>query len=51
MDAGVYDLRKDFVPIAYLGAAPNVIVTGKSSGIVSLRDLIAKAKANPGKLT
>jgi tripartite-type tricarboxylate transporter receptor subunit TctC len=51
MDAGVYDLRKDFAPIAYLGAAPNVIVTGKSSSIASLQDLIAKAKANPGKLT
>jgi len=46
-----YDPLKDFVPIAYLGAAPNVIITRPASGIASLADLIAKAKAEPGKLT
>ena len=46
-----YDPFKDFMPIAYLGAAPNFIVTKPSSAITSLADLIAKAKANPGKLT
>jgi tripartite-type tricarboxylate transporter receptor subunit TctC len=51
MDAGGFDLFKDFVPIAYIGAAPNVIVTRRSSSIASLQDLIVKAKANPGKLT
>ena len=51
MDSLAYDPLKDFVPIAYLGAAPNVIVTRTSSGIISMGDLIAKAKANPGKLT
>jgi tripartite-type tricarboxylate transporter receptor subunit TctC len=46
-----YDPLKDFVPIAYLGAAPNAIITRPASGITSIADLIAKAKANPGKIT
>jgi len=46
-----YDLEKDFVPVAYLGASPNVILTNSKSGIESVDDLIAKAKAEPGKLT
>jgi len=40
----VYDPLKDFEPIAYLGAAPNVIVTRPTSGIDSIASLIAKAK-------
>jgi tripartite-type tricarboxylate transporter receptor subunit TctC len=46
-----YDPAKDFAPIAYLGDSPNVILTRPASGIVSISDLIAKAKAAPGKLT
>jgi len=46
-----YDTLKDFAPIAYLGSTPLVIVTRPSSGIGSIADLIAKAKANPGKLS
>lgn len=46
-----YDPVKDFEPIAYLGASPNAIITRPASGITSIPDLIAKAKANPGKLT
>ncbi len=42
---------KDFAPIAYLGASPNVILTRPESGIGSVQELIAKAKANPGKIT
>ena len=46
-----YDPIKDFAPVAYLGAAPNVIITRAVSGIDSIADLIKKAKADPGKLT
>ena len=46
-----YDPLKDFAPIAYLGAAPNAIITRPASGITSIADLIKKAKAEPGKLT
>jgi tripartite-type tricarboxylate transporter receptor subunit TctC len=45
-----YDPLSDFAPIAYLGAAPNVIITRPASGIIDLADLIARAKADPGKL-
>jgi len=45
-----YDLEKDFEPVAYLGASPNVILTNSKSGIESIGDLIAKAKQQPGKL-
>jgi tripartite-type tricarboxylate transporter receptor subunit TctC len=42
---------KDFAPVAYLGASPNVILTRPASGIASIQDLIAKAKTEPGKIT
>jgi tripartite-type tricarboxylate transporter receptor subunit TctC len=45
-----YDPLKDFAPIAYLGAAPNVIITRPASGITSIADLSSRAKADPGKL-
>jgi tripartite-type tricarboxylate transporter receptor subunit TctC len=46
-----YDPLKDFAPVAYLGASPNMLLTKPGSGINSVADLIAKAKANPGKVT
>ena len=46
-----YDPIKDFAPVVYLGASPNVILTRPASGITSIQDLIAKAKAEPGKIT
>ncbi|MEP9379328.1 tripartite tricarboxylate transporter substrate binding protein [Aquabacter sp. CN5-332] len=46
-----YDLLKDFAPVAYLGASPNVVLAGPSSGVNTFEELVAKAKANPGKLT
>ena len=45
-----YEMR-DFAPVAYLGASPNVILTRPESGIASVQDLVAKAKTEPGKLT
>ena len=42
---------KDFAPVAYLGASPNVILTRPASGIASVKELIARAKAEPGKIT
>jgi tripartite-type tricarboxylate transporter receptor subunit TctC len=42
---------KDFAPVAYLGASPNVILTRPASGIATVKHLIAKAKADPGKIT
>ena len=46
-----YDPIKDFAPIAFLGSSPNVLIAKGGSGIDTVADLIAKAKANPGKVT
>jgi len=45
-----YDPLKDFIPVAPLTSQPYVLVAGKSSGIITLRELIAAGKANPGEL-
>ena len=43
-----YDPIKDFAPVSELVNAPNVIVVRANSGIDTLADLIARAKAAPG---
>ena len=46
-----YSLTKDFVPITVLAYVPNVVVVHpKYTSINTLKDLMAYAKANPGKL-
>lgn len=42
---------KDFEPVCLLTAPPAVLAVHPDSGITSLEDLIAKAKAEPGKIT
>jgi tripartite-type tricarboxylate transporter receptor subunit TctC len=44
-----YDPFKDFIPISELVNAPNVLVVRPDSGIKSLADLVAQAKAAPTK--
>jgi tripartite-type tricarboxylate transporter receptor subunit TctC len=46
-----YDPLKDFIPVAPLTSQPYVLVACKSSGITTIGELIAKAKAKPGQLT
>jgi len=41
----------DFAPIVWFGYAPLIIVANSSSPIRSVKELVAHAKANPGKLT
>jgi tripartite-type tricarboxylate transporter receptor subunit TctC len=45
-----YDPIKDFAPISELVNAPNVLFVRPDSGINSIGDLVAKAKANPNTL-
>src|SRR5450755_3759436 len=45
-----YDPLNDFIPVGPLTSQPYVLVAGTSSGITSVRDLIAVAKAKPGDL-
>ena len=45
-----YDPLKDFIPVMAIGASANVFVVPEQSKIKSMKDFIAEAKANPGKL-
>ena len=45
-----FDLRKDFAPITLAGRAPNVFVVHPSVPASTVKELIALARAHPGKL-
>jgi tripartite-type tricarboxylate transporter receptor subunit TctC len=45
-----YDPDKDFVPVTLLGRSPFVIAASASSGLKTLTDALAQAKAQPGQL-
>lgn len=44
-----YDPERDFVPISELASAPDMFVAHPKSNINSIADLVARARANPGK--
>ena len=46
-----YDGIKDFAPITNMVASANILVVHPAVPAASMRDLVAHAKANPGKLT
>ena len=45
-----YDPRRDFAPIGLIGSLPSVLVVHPSLPVHSVVELIAYAKANPGKI-
>ncbi len=45
-----YDAIKDFVPVTQVASTPNVLVVNPSVPASTVREFIAYAKANPGKL-
>jgi tripartite-type tricarboxylate transporter receptor subunit TctC len=45
-----FDTHKDLTPVTLLAQSPNVLVVHPSVPAKSLKELIAHAKANPGKL-
>jgi len=45
-----YDLEKDFVPVGRFASAFYIILAHPKVGVKTLKELIAKAKAEPGKL-
>jgi tripartite-type tricarboxylate transporter receptor subunit TctC len=45
-----YDVRKDFAPIGRIATAPNTLVVHPSFDVKSVKELIAYAKANPGRV-
>jgi tripartite-type tricarboxylate transporter receptor subunit TctC len=46
-----YDPLKDFVPVAFIAKSPFGVLVEASSPIKSIADLIARAKAAPGKVS
>jgi len=49
LQRGQYDVATDFAPVCYLASTPAVLVVQGSSPYKTLADLIAGARANPGK--
>lgn len=45
-----YDLRRDLTSVTMVAVAPNLLVVNPSVPVTSVQQLIAHAKANPGKL-
>jgi tripartite-type tricarboxylate transporter receptor subunit TctC len=45
-----YDAVRDFAPISLVAITPNVLIVNAASPIASVRDLVAYAKSNPGKV-
>ena len=46
-----FDVLKDFSPVILAATAPNILIVNPSVPAKSIAELIAYAKANPGKLT
>ena len=46
-----YDTAKDFEPVGLIAAAPLMLFTSASSPVNNVKELIAYAKAHPGKMT
>jgi tripartite-type tricarboxylate transporter receptor subunit TctC len=46
-----YSIERDFAPIAMLARSPNILVAHPSTGIGSVRELVALARAKPDALS
>ena len=46
-----FDILKDFAPVSVAGSLPYVMAVASSSPIKSVDELVARAKARPGKLS
>ncbi len=45
-----YSVDKDFVPVSMISTGPNILVVNANSQFKSLGEIVAYARANPGKL-
>jgi tripartite-type tricarboxylate transporter receptor subunit TctC len=50
LESAPYDVTRDFAPVTLIGTSPNLVVVRADSGMRSLGDLVAHARAAPGKL-
>ena len=46
-----YDMVRDFVPVAHVASAPNLLVVNNDLPVKNVAELIAYMKANPNKLS
>jgi len=46
-----YDPEKDFVPVGFIAKSPFAVLVKAESPITSMQDLIARSKADPGKVS
>ncbi|MBY0408932.1 MAG: tripartite tricarboxylate transporter substrate binding protein [Burkholderiaceae bacterium] len=46
-----YDPQKDFVPIVMVGVTPNLLIAGPAQKAITVKELVALCKANPGQVT
>jgi len=46
-----YDPFKDFAPVALIGSVPYVIAAGPATPVANIKELVAKAKKEPGKFS
>lgn len=46
-----YDVEKDLMPITLIADSPGAMVVGKNSRFKTVQEVLAAAKASPGKLT
>lgn len=46
-----YDVQRDLTPVSMVGEVGMVLVTGANSKTPTVKDMVAYAKANPGKLS
>jgi tripartite-type tricarboxylate transporter receptor subunit TctC len=46
-----YDPHRDFAPVALIARSFNIVVVNPKSQVRTVADLVAAAKANPGKMT
>jgi tripartite-type tricarboxylate transporter receptor subunit TctC len=46
-----FDQNRDFAPVTRIGTTPNVIVVHPSVPFRTIKDMVAYARANPGKLS
>jgi tripartite-type tricarboxylate transporter receptor subunit TctC len=51
LDAALpYDPLGDFAPVTLVGTSPNLIAVNRALGVATLGELVARAKAEPGRL-
>ena len=46
-----YSMDKDFIPVSMISSGPNVLVVNTAWQVQSLAEILAFARANPGKLS